>query len=122
MVPPGSFPHLLMKSLWRLSVGVSQRCGGHTHAMSRLQLLRSYLAPRGRLPWWWMVGNGLVFLLAILLGGAVGEDHRGLDFKSLAVGVVVILVGHAILAVAVVLADPRRGQHDEDAPRPRRDR
>jgi drug/metabolite transporter (DMT)-like permease len=91
--------------------------------MSRLQSLRSYLARGGRLPWWWMVGNGLVFLLAILLGNAVEDDHhRGLDFKSLAVGVVVILVGHAILAVAVVLADSRRAQHDEDAPRPRRDR
>jgi len=41
--------------------------------MSRLQSLRSYLARRGRLPWWWMVGNGLVFLLAILLG----ECRRG---------------------------------------------
>jgi hypothetical protein len=70
-----------------------------------------------------MVGNGLVFLLAILLGDAVEDDHhRGLDFRSLAVGVVVILVGHAVLAVAVVRADSRRAQHDKDAPLPGRDR
>ena len=91
--------------------------------MSRLQLLRSYLARRERLPWWWVVGNSLVFLLAILLGDAVEDDHhRGLDFKSLAVGLAVILVGNAILAGAVVLAVSRRAQHEEDVPRPRRDR
>jgi drug/metabolite transporter (DMT)-like permease len=91
--------------------------------MSRLQLLRSYLARRERLPWWWVVGNSLVFLLAILLGDAVEDDHhRGLDFKSLAVGLVVILVGNAILAGAVVLAVSRRAEHEEDVPRPRRDR
>jgi drug/metabolite transporter (DMT)-like permease len=89
--------------------------------MTRLQLLRNVLARRERLPWWWLVGNTLVFLLAMLLGNAVEDDHyRGLDFKSLAVGLVVILVGNAILAGALVLAVSRRAQHEENAPRPHR--
>ena len=88
--------------------------------MTRLQLLRSDLARLERLPWWWVAGTGLVFWLAIVIGNAVAsENHHGLDLKRAVVGVVVILVGHAILAGAVVLAVSRRAQR-EDAPRPRR--
>jgi hypothetical protein len=44
-----------------------------------------------------------VLLLAFLLGDAVQADnHRGLDLKSLAVGLGVIFVGNVILAVAVI--------------------
>jgi drug/metabolite transporter (DMT)-like permease len=74
-----------------------------------------------RLSWWWVVGNSLVFLLASLLGDAVQADHhRGLDLKSFAVGVVVILVGNAIVAVMVVLAERRRVQRKKAAPTPAR--
>jgi len=63
-----------------------------------------------------------MFLLAIVLGDAVQTDnHHGLDLKRFAVGLVVILVGSAILAVAVVLAERRRVQRKEAAPRPGRD-
>jgi drug/metabolite transporter (DMT)-like permease len=75
-----------------------------------------------RLPWWWVAGSSLVFLLAIVLGDAVQTDnHHGLGLKSLAVGLGVILVGNAILAVAVVRAERRRAQRKDAAPQPGRD-
>jgi hypothetical protein len=94
---------------------------GDTGQVSRLRSLRRDLSRVGRLPWWWAVGNSLVLLLAILLGDAVEADqHRGLDVKSMAVGLGVILAGNAILAVAVLRAPGRRREGKEAAHQPGR--
>jgi uncharacterized membrane protein YidH (DUF202 family) len=88
--------------------------------MGRLQLLGSYLG--GRLPWWWHVGNGLILWLAIVVGaGAPNFNRQGPDLKRTMVMVVLILVGHTILAGAVVLVRWRQAQHEDSSLRPSRD-
>ena len=91
--------------------------------MSRSQsFFRDFSRGFERLSWWWVAGSSLMFLLAIVLGDAVQTDnHHGLDLKRFAVGLVVILVGNAILAVAVVRAERRRAQRKNAAPQPGRD-
>lgn len=98
---------------------MTQGMAGDTKQVRSLGSLRRELSRVGRPPWWWAVGASLVLLVAILLGDAVQADHhRGLTLKSLAVGLGVILVGNAILAVAVVGAERRRGQRKDAAPQP----